>query len=1165
MKQIYKKLQTGCMAVVTTLLITFPAMAEDIEIYQSGKLGTATVNPNILLILDNSGSMDAELDVSPLYDPSVDYAAVYGSSCFNPDRMYVSATSDVKCEAQFTNSFFLLSQNQCQRANDAFAVTGMYNSVFAQWNSTKNFWGKLTENSITANYIDCRPDQGVHGSGGADTYISVAGSVNAYTSDATDANINWSTLDSESLTVYTGNWMNYKIANIPTVTSTRFQVMKDVMYSLLYSVDDVNMGLMNFNFQEGGNIRFPISDVTTNRAAMETEIKTWSDNTWTPLSETLYEAYLYYSGGKADYGSASSTSAAFVGGDRDNNYQSPVDSSFGDCQKQFIIYLSDGAPTKDVGAESKIESLDGFTSTANTSSCVGSGNGACLDDLAGHLNKFGFVADMGDGSTVPGDPSDKDAENIKINTYTVGFGSTITSLKNAAREGGGEYFTALDATQLLTTLTSIITAINQINTTFSSPAVSVNAFNRATHRSELYFTLFKPEAAPHWDGNFKRFKLAFLDGGAPEIQDADNVGAINNTGFFKDTARSFWTNIADAPQGDGRDTSLGGASSKFFNGTPYAAGRKIYTDVTGTGALSDNGNRVWRGASGVREAMGWDGDTSNIANTDTYNKLVDWVRGIDVDDDDGDSSTTDARRVMGDPLHAQPALVQYGGTDSSPDITAYVATNDGLLHAISTSNGVEQFAFLPPELLPEMKRLYDNLGGSKFYGLDGTVVPYIIDNDVDGKIEPGNGDKVYVYFGMRRGGSNIYALDVTDRDAPELMWTIRGGPAALGTDAFGNGIPDTALGNYAGLGQTWSKPSLRIIKLGGNNVPVLIFGGGYDISQDSVVIRTADDVGHGIYIVNALNGELLWRMGSDAPANLTDTDMIYSIPSDISAADTDGDGLVDHIYVGDMGGQLWRVDINNTLGQTVNNIDNIIRGGRIADFADDDVISNRRFYYPPSVAIDKDDNDQAYTALLLTSGYRAHPTDRDVQDKIFMLRDTPVNGAPVTYETSYVNNTKEDLYDTTSNVIGQGSAAAVTTARNALNGSKGWFVDLDKALGEKGITKSLIFAGDVFLTTYVPNDGTNTSGCTPNEGSGFLYHFNLFDAKPVKNYDQIVSSDAKALTKEDRKVKLDKGGIPADPTIITTKEGSARCVGTECEKNDAANAHVTIYWHEDEI
>jgi len=789
------------------------------------------------------------------------------------------------------------------------------------------------------------------------------------------------------------------------------------------------------------------------------------------------------------------------------------------------------------------------------------------------MNETGYIAYVGGGEFVGDFNPNTVAEPVKTNTYTIGFGSDIPILEDTASQGGGEYFIAYNATDLLTTLTSIISSITGTHTTFSSPAVSVNAFNRTTNRSDLYFTLFKPETQPHWDGNFKRFKLSFTDTGIPQIIDQNDDPAINgDTGFFSEEALSYWTASADAPAGDGRDTSLGGAASKLFNGTPTSDGRKVYTYLDGaTGDLSDPDNRVWRSAPGMREAFGMPAGTTDTVVIDGYNKLIDWVRGIDVDDDygsgtggltGGDGSTTDARPVMGDPLHAQPALVQYGGTDTNPDITAYVATNDGLLHAFSTATGVEQFAFIPKELLGKMKSLYENTGAQKFYGLDGTISPYIIDNDVDGIIEPGNGDKVYIFFGMRRGGSNIYALDVTDRDAPELMWTIRGGP-----DALGVGVADTSLGDYKDLGQTWSKPTVRIIRLGGDDVPVLIFAGGYDTDQDGVLARTNDDIGRGIYIVNALTGAPLWRMGPDGAADLTNTDMNYSIPSDVSAVDTNGDGYVDHIYVGDMGGQIWRVDIDNLLGESTGTIASIITGGRIADLADDSVISNRRFYYPPAVAIGKDDNDVAYTALVLTSGYRAHPMDDDIQDKIFMIRDTPVNGKPTTYNTVVVNDSTEDLYDATANLIGQGTDSQKTIAKSSLNSANGWFIDLDFDAAEKGLTKALIFAGDIFLTTYEPNDptvSTNVASCTPQQGVGYLYHIDLFDGQPVKNYETIVNNDGEALDTLDRRVKVARSGIPADPTVIITKEGGARCVGTECDKLDGANLHKTIYWFEDD-
>jgi len=52
----------------------------------------------------------------------------------------------------------------------------------------------------------------------------------------------------------------------------------------------------------------------------------------------------------------------------------------------------------------------------------------------------------------------------------------------------------------------------------------------------------------------------------------------------------------------------------------------------------------------------------------------------------------------------------------------YVATNDGYLHAVDSASGVEQWAFVPKELLPRLKQLLANPAVSnRTYGLDGRI------------------------------------------------------------------------------------------------------------------------------------------------------------------------------------------------------------------------------------------------------------------------------------------------------------------------------------------------------------------------------------------------------------------------------------------------------------
>ena len=46
------------------------------------------------------------------------------------------------------------------------------------------------------------------------------------------------------------------------------------------------------------------------------------------------------------------------------------------------------------------------------------------------------------------------------------------------------------------------------------------------------------------------------------------------------------------------------------------------------------------------------------------------------------------------------------------------------------------------------------------------------DGNGDGIIN--GSDKVWIFFGLRRGGSSYYAMDVSSPNSPSLMWHING-------------------------------------------------------------------------------------------------------------------------------------------------------------------------------------------------------------------------------------------------------------------------------------------------------------------------------------------------------------------------------------------------------
>jgi type IV pilus assembly protein PilY1 len=256
------------------------------------------------------------------------------------------------------------------------------------------------------------------------------------------------------------------------------------------------------------------------------------------LSETLYESALYMSGRQVLYGDPGSVAASRDPGDP-SYYDSPMDYS---CQKNFVVLLTDGEPTRDYAADGEIvamqdaagdsfSSLVGNTCDAETyPSGFSPTGGECLDDLAE------FLYD-GDHSTLSGQQN--------VTTYTVGFTVDLPILADTAERGGGVYYTADDTATLASALSSIVTSILTTNTTFTVPTVAVNAFNRTQNLSDLFISVFRPSGRAHWPGNLKKYRL---NAGDATIVDADGNPAIDpGTGFFADTARSFWSLIPDGP------------------------------------------------------------------------------------------------------------------------------------------------------------------------------------------------------------------------------------------------------------------------------------------------------------------------------------------------------------------------------------------------------------------------------------------------------------------------------------------------------------------------------------------------------------------------------------------------------------------------------------------
>ncbi len=569
----------------------------------------------------------------------------------------------------------------------------------------------------------------------------------------------------------------------------------------------------------------------------------------------------------------------------------------------------------------------------------------------------------------------------------------------------------------------------------------------------------------------------------------------------------------------------------------YTDNNGVLRPAAATALLTANSNLVTKSNTAITDVMlDIVGEPDKIVGTPRIETLLSWAAGFDVFDQFGVAGTSDARQVMGDPLHSEPALVQYGGSLTAPDLVAYMATNDGYLHAIDVDDGKEIFSFIPQELLPNLNTLMDNKQGDKVYGLDGNVVAWVNDINEDGIIN--GADHIYLYIGMRRGGRNIYSLDVTDRNKPVLRWVIKGGSD-----------------DYKELGQTWSTINVEKIKDGASEKTVLIFGGGYDTNQDNVTVRTKDSVGRAVFIADAESGNLLWSAGPGGTQAVDDMD--YSIPARVKPLDMSGDGLTDRLYVADMGGQIFRFDIDNDNGSALSSS---IKGGRIADLAGNAEIDARRFYYPPDVALIAKRGEAAYLAIAAASGYRAHPLNTKIQDRIYLMKDRNVYNAP----TGFVYNTltEADLYDATLNLVGgDGTVAQQAAAKTALGNTEGWFIKLDDEtgtdtwVGEKGLSEPLIIEGTAIITTFIPVTTSVTASCAPQAGSGKVFYLDLLDGSPAIETNLDV--------RPDRHEWLVRSGIPPTPTPGIPPDGEPTlCIGTECKAAGLKLGLRKAYWYE---
>lgn len=634
--------------------------------------------------------------------------------------------------------------------------------------------------------------------------------------------------------------------------------------------------------------------------------------------------------------------------------------------------------------------------------------------------------------------------------------------------------------------------------------------------NEVYKSMFEPTEKASWFGNFKKYYV-----------ETDN--SINKLKDAWDTSSTSY---------DVQDWNKGGVLAKLKNlknktdnsdpTKPIITERKIlinrdcqqientttyqFTEVGGLKTIDKKYLDIQCGSG-------------TTAQTDTKGYLLMNLLGYNVGNAATTADLTETNRTnwqVGMNLHSTPIkLTQEAvfNTDNSvkerKDYMLF-GTTQGLLHVVDAKTGEEMFAFVPNEMLEntqQSKAFLEKPSGVKAnmaYGIDGAWTMYseyvygmkaVSSGSTSSEVIATVGEikkdskvlakgKQMAYGGLRMGGRSYYALDLNDITQPKLKFHIdpdNNRIISLQTNGSYKTTINTAL---ASMGQSWSKPTITTIMYKGAAKRVMLVGGGYDMEYEKAAPTITDTTkGRMIYMFDADNGDLIWYAGGNSQATSCNPDDanyglkmkdLYSVVSRINAVDRDGDGLTDHLYFGDLGGQVWRVDLSKDFGAKSGSC-----GAYSVLFKD----STSRFYEAPNFSVYG--YEQPLAVVSIASGNRSLPySDKTSSSTIYNLFDQDVvrkNFTATGNSTPKLLPTDLKAMLTASDLEGKnlvqvkamlpnGWYAQANTVVGKELDAQGNEVSLTNQTGSKVLSEMVVMNKSLYASVYNPNT-TIGNGC----------------------------------------------------------------------------------------
>jgi hypothetical protein len=676
--------------------------------------------------------------------------------------------------------------------------------------------------------------------------------------------------------------------------------------------------------------------------------------------------------------------------------------------------------------------------------------------------------------------------------------NNIDDLWHAAVDGRGTYYAATDPADLSSGLSNALSSITaRIGT---GAAAATSTLNPVAGNNYAYVASY---TTVNWTGNLEARTINTITGAISDTDtwSVENVAAdtcpapstvVSSNSGNSTVYNCVTPNVASASNCaspgvyDPVALTCSVQMNLASNGTlPQMVSstsdtRTIYTaNSAGTGFVPfyysnlTSTQQAYFNAPAISSLSQWASLTTSQQTAAQGANLVNYLRGQYAYDNRATNAVSNQLfrtrlAVMGDAIDSQPSFIaaptfSYADSGYSAFVSAnlsragtvYIGTNDGMLHAFNGTTGIEDWAFVPKMVIPNLYKLADvNYSINHAYFVDGSPIisDFYCTSNCPGGSTPSW--RTILVGGLNAGGREFYALDITDPANPALLWEFT--PAQDADLGYSYGLPIvTKLSNG-----TW----------------VVVVTSGYDngtLSGDGSTSNSpaGDGVGY-LYVLDARSGTIISKLSTgvgspSSPSGLGRIAAWNSAPSSNQAS---------YIYGGDLLGNIWRFDIN---------------GGAVFKMA---TLMDASGNVQPIMTTPTLGQIDGERVVFVGTGQYLQTTDLSTTQvqSLYAISDnsTTTFVDPRAYTKPTGSTTPGQMVQQT---ITENGTSSRTGSSNPVdfNIDRGWYLDFPDS-GERENVDSQLVQGTLIVPTIVPSNTV----CAPG-GYGWLNYFDYASGSPV--------------------------------------------------------------------